>query len=419
MNIAREFKHFLEELTVYQRNLNKDNIVRRKDIIVTNRKFRKLDKFKNSYEDLKTLYNKSEVDVKGREEIKCYASAINKHLQSIESVLSERLQLSRTEQAEGDDKVGQIPIVSDSSASECSDIEVKMSDKFDLKTASSLLPVMNGSETVTKQLIDAIELYNSMLDDAGKSLLTTYILKKCLNESAKIRLNKSYSSNGELVKDLRNHFVTKKSISHLSTQLNDAKQGQKSIDQFGKSIEGLLTDLTIAQSEGDEKAMEILGKVNERIAINSFANGLRNNDLRTIVKARNYSKLADAIQGAKDEEIPSMNNGQVFHTRGNKNFRRGSANNRVWRGNNNSYNSSRNQVRGINYNSNYRGHNNNNRNAFSNRARGSNFGNNTRKAYYMSNSGEQSFNNVNNDLHENFQSTPPSGPFFRDPTGNL
>lgn len=409
MNIVKEFRYLTEELTVFYRNLNKDSSVRRKDNEVTNRKFKKLLKCRNEYERLKDVYNKSTVDVKLREEIREYANTVSKILNGIESILNERLQLSGTEKSETDEKL--IPVDSDSSVS---DTEEKMSEKFNLKTAASLLPVMNGTEIVTKQLIDAIELYDSMLDATGKSLLTTFILKKSLSESAKIRLNKTYNSNAELIVDLKNYFITKKSVSYLSTQLNNAKQGGKSIDLFGKSIEELLTDLTITQSEGNETALKILGDVNEKIAINSFANGLRNNDLRTIIKARNYSKLADAIQGAKDEEMPSNINGQVFHTRGNANFRRGSTNNRFVRGNNNF---SRNQTRGISYNSNYNRGRNSRGNFNNNRPKGNNFyyGNNTtQRSYYTTNSNGQS-NNVTSDRN---CSGIPSEPFFRGPTRN-
>lgn len=53
--------------------------------------------------------------------------------------------------------------------------EEKMSGKFNLRTASSLLPSLDGSEESVKQLVDAIELYDKLLDADGKSLLIKYI----------------------------------------------------------------------------------------------------------------------------------------------------------------------------------------------------------------------------------------------------
>lgn len=65
-----------------------------------------------------------------------------------------------------------------------------MGENFDLRTAASLLPSMDGSEEATKQLIDAIELYSELLDQSSKPLLVKYILKAKLNQNAKCRLNK-------------------------------------------------------------------------------------------------------------------------------------------------------------------------------------------------------------------------------------
>ncbi|XP_061704571.1 uncharacterized protein LOC133515938 [Cydia pomonella] len=49
-------------------------------------------------------------------------------------------------------------------------------EKFDLKTAVHLLPVMTGEEDITKKLIDSIELYKSMLDQDSIPKLVNFIL---------------------------------------------------------------------------------------------------------------------------------------------------------------------------------------------------------------------------------------------------
>lgn len=40
---------------------------------------------------------------------------------------------------------------------------------MDLKMAASLIPLINGSETVTKQLFTAIDLYDLLLNDVEKN----------------------------------------------------------------------------------------------------------------------------------------------------------------------------------------------------------------------------------------------------------
>ncbi|KAL3279744.1 hypothetical protein HHI36_017252 [Cryptolaemus montrouzieri] len=83
-------------------------------------------------------------------------------------------------------------------------------------------------------------------------------------------------------------------------------------------IEELMVDLTISQSEGDADAAKILTATNEKIAINSFTNGLRDTELGTIIKSRNYSKLSDAIVAAQDEANTKrlVAPPQAFYTRG-------------------------------------------------------------------------------------------------------
>lgn len=43
--------------------------------------------------------------------------------------------------------------------------EENMAEKFDLRTATSLLPICNETEDSVKDLIDAIELFSSILDE--------------------------------------------------------------------------------------------------------------------------------------------------------------------------------------------------------------------------------------------------------------
>ncbi|KAG5862307.1 hypothetical protein JTB14_017305 [Gonioctena quinquepunctata] len=180
MSNPNEFKYLVEEVKVFHRNLQKDNTERRRDEEVT----RLMGEFHKSI----TLPSKIKVIIRP-----------------------------------------------------CSDSEIEtgnMTEKFNLRTAASLLPVMDA----------------------------------------------------------------------LSFHMHDSKQRNCSIDEFGKSIEELLVDLTITQADGNQNAIQVLRGVNEKIAINAFVNGLQNSELRTIIKSRNYSL-------SKDEEIPKQN-AQIFHMQG-------------------------------------------------------------------------------------------------------
>lgn len=184
---------------------------------------------------------------------------------------------------------------------------------FNLKTALSLIPVMTDDEKAIKQIISNVEYYNSMLDSNGSQALIKFVLKSRLSESAKLRLCANYASVTDLIKDMREHLLPKKSDTTIQQQLQRARQDASSIEEFGKQIEQLFVDLTITQANGDEKTFAILKPINEKNAIRRFTDGLRSSRISTIVAARNYSSLKDAIRGALDEELSLVPEGQLMN----------------------------------------------------------------------------------------------------------
>lgn len=175
--------------------------------------------------------------------------------------------------------------------------------EFDLKTACNLIPVMDNNENTSKRIIDSVEMYSEMLSDSGKKLLIKFVLKSRLSENAKLRLSTEYSSISDLVKDLRKCLLTKKSFTAIQSRLQSINQGWRTIDQYGAEIEKLFSDLTISQADGNTESYAVLKPLNEKIAIKRFSDGLRDSRLSTIIAARNYEHLNEAIQAAKDEEL--------------------------------------------------------------------------------------------------------------------
>lgn len=179
----------------------------------------------------------------------------------------------------------------------------KMSS-FDLKTALNLLPVMTNEESNTKQLIENIEYYNSILKESScKQNLINFVLKSRLSQEAKIKLNAKYDTVDELINDMRSVLLCKKAATAIQNKLQRIKQNESSIADYGKDITELFIDLTIAQADGNDQCYNILKPINEKMAIKQFASGLRNRRLSTIISARNYSSLKDAVQAAQDEEV--------------------------------------------------------------------------------------------------------------------
>lgn len=60
--------------------------------------------------------------------------------------------------------------------------EVIEMEKFDLKTAVALLPIIDSSEKSVLRLISAIEMYGSMLQNDGKLMLLNFVLKTRLRK---------------------------------------------------------------------------------------------------------------------------------------------------------------------------------------------------------------------------------------------
>lgn len=177
--------------------------------------------------------------------------------------------------------------------------------KFDLKIALSILPVLTDDETSVKQLIDGIEYYQSELDQEGQTKLINFVLKSRLSQAAKLKLNNKYDSVDSLIKAIRSQLLPKKSATALQHKLLNLRQNDLSVNEFGKQITDLFVNLTITQSEGNEASYSVLKPLNEKLAIKSFADGLRNRRLSTIIAARNFSCLSDAVQAAIDEEVSS------------------------------------------------------------------------------------------------------------------
>lgn len=181
-------------------------------------------------------------------------------------------------------------------------LESDKMEQFSLKTAVSLLPIMDDKESTTKNLISSIEMYNSLLDDKSRLMLINFVLKTRLSEGAKLRLNQKYESVELLIKDMKDNLLTKKSFTALQQQLLRCTQNQRDIEDYGKQIENLFVELTISQADGDTQKYDILKPINEKMAVKRFSTGLRNGNLSTIISARNYDNLKDAIRGAKDEQ---------------------------------------------------------------------------------------------------------------------
>lgn len=291
MNVE-DFQKLLTDIEQFKTNRNKDNKERRENSLYTENKLIDLGTLIKRFETLKCIFASNIHKTDFTKEVKVYSQKIKIELESLQTLLHSRLNK-----------------------------QVKMADKFDLKVVSGLLPIMNGNEDITKQLIDGIIFYAGTLGNDQHKLLIQYVLKTRLSNNAKIRLNSDYNTIEELIKDITTNFITKKSVLTLSTQLHQIKQNNASISEYGQQIEKLLGELTISQAGDDEKLIKTLKPINEKIAINTFCNGIKNPELRTIVKSRNADSLKTAINIAEEEDFNKPTSTNLFNYRFNKHKR--------------------------------------------------------------------------------------------------
>ena len=158
---------------------------------------------------------------------------------------------------------------------------------------------------------------------SGKILLIKYVLKACISRRDATRLASNYATVNELVVYIKKHFVPKQSSAILSAKLQGTRQGDLGIEEYGRSIEPLMSDLTLAQAEDDNTALEIFKKENEKLAVDVFVRGIRNTELRTVIKASHFKTLNDAINSAKDEVLIMQQNASIcaFSTMPKQNFK--------------------------------------------------------------------------------------------------
>lgn len=312
--------------------------------------------FKSSYERRQSAYVQKKVDE---------AKVIFGELKGEVAVINRKINASEVEQADillVKDIVEKIKrvyeeILAFGQSQQNTNKSEAIMASFDIKVVSNLLPVLNDSEENTKKLIEAAEFYNSTLKNEDKEKLINFILKTRLSSNAKLRLKTTYNSLETLVTDIKTYLLTRKSPTALQAQLFSIKQSSRSIEEFGKELEDLFVGLTISQANDDPDIYEILRPINEKSAIKRFANGLRSQRLSTIISARNFEYLKDAIKEAQDEENSFLNDGnQVFNMshRG-----RGNSNRNSYRGFNRARSSSGQFNNNNSRNNNYANFNNN------------------------------------------------------------
>ncbi|KAG5867846.1 hypothetical protein JTB14_018979 [Gonioctena quinquepunctata] len=194
MSNPNEFKYLVEEVKVFHRNLQKDNTERRRDEEVTRQQF-----------------NKCKVEDKVKNEIRSHAISIEKYFREIDEHLKSRIgEFHKSITLPSKIKVIIRP---------CSDSEIEtgnMTEKFNLRTAASLLPVMD-------------DLVGPLPEDSDNNRyiltlqceLTKFVEAYPIPNKEAITVAKSFVDNFILRYGIPKEFVTDKGSEFLNSTISE------------------------------------------------------------------------------------------------------------------------------------------------------------------------------------------------------
>lgn len=179
---------------------------------------------------------------------------------------------------------------------------------FDLGMAIKIIPEFSGESSKIHKFLSCCDIVlNPHKDDENNNAdFLSFIITKLNGQAYNIVKSKKFNSWGELKAALITRFATVKSAEQIQSELVNSKQGGLDVKAFALKIEELLSELNDAciASEGFDSTVYFEG-INEKIAIKSFCDGLRDRELKTLVKACQFTELKLAIQKAIEEDQAS------------------------------------------------------------------------------------------------------------------
>lgn len=264
-----DIKQLNEEVKKFYNNIKKDNKDRQLDIQINNNYLIKLSK----YVELKNDVIK---DISVDDKISVVVNEFEQIHNKISEVIKSRLKDSEK--------------------------KPETMANFDIKIALSLITKLDDKIESIEELISNVQYYESILLETEKKKLIEFILKQRLNRSQRLKLNNNYENIDLLIKDIEKFLLPTQTPQILNRRIATAYQGNRSIKDYGRYLEKLLENMTIAQSDSEE-TNKILRNANEPNTVVAFVEGLNDNTVRNAVRARNTTQLRQAIQIAIEQDM--------------------------------------------------------------------------------------------------------------------
>ncbi|XP_067203548.1 uncharacterized protein [Linepithema humile] len=176
-----------------------------------------------------------------------------------------------------------------------------------LKEARSIIPEIDGtSQHKIQEFLSASTYAMESINPTEESQLLKAIL--CTKLKGKVMLDfqtRNIQTFAELKQELEVCYTTRKSIAHLQLEFNTLKQKQgEGAQAYGLRVDQLAMKLYESTIEGKGHTVAEKNTIKGTIqgqALQNFQLGLQE-DIKIIVRSRNYSNLQEAIAVAASEE---------------------------------------------------------------------------------------------------------------------
>jgi Retrotransposon gag protein len=177
---------------------------------------------------------------------------------------------------------------------------------FDLEKASKIIPEFAGDYRSINNFVNLIEFYHDTLKEQDKPKLVKFILLTKFSSKAqnKIGSTTDISTFNELKLTLLKTFKSPKNSLMIHSELVRTKQNGQSLGQYIEKIETLIAELNSLQiNELGVGSKDVIMKLNDQIALNTFKQGL-NDRIRPTIFAAQPKTFNDAKSLASEVETP-------------------------------------------------------------------------------------------------------------------
>ena len=176
--------------------------------------------------------------------------------------------------------------------------------KISLNDIIAIVPVFNGKPgDLPKFLACGDILFKSVKTDAEHKMFLSIVKTRLEGPAFELIQYKTVEKWDDLQSILKKEYTVVKSRSSAQNELLAARQRVKeSIKEFGDRISQLLNSLNSAtySSSTEEAVRDFLFKENDKLAIQTFEDGIRNQNLRFMVQAHGETDLKKSIAYAEE-----------------------------------------------------------------------------------------------------------------------